>query len=355
MIFPNLNLWTSASAKSAADSIDRSLQNRQHRLIAGMSIDSHFEKVHGCLAVIQGQGKFAKLKHAIGSCQPVPQSIARACVDAVQNPKIATTDLALLLHDLAEVQAMVVEQLKLQAGKYVDRILAVAVADPGIWSSDFDGRPCCQSMCDASTLAEISGVNVIDDLPARDLSVGGSGRPLSPLPVWILFADRNPKVSCTDCSFIDGSKPETEIFTLPASDGLDAELPTIGWQVATAGEAIQQTLDRIEKANPNDRIIVAPTLAGKNSSQLASQGNLNSRIEFFGDVVGEEIDFQALVSALLGMFHIDQMPANIPAITGANSQRILGRLTPGRPSTWRQLIRAMAQHQPAPMKLKDAV
>jgi hypothetical protein len=42
-------------------------------------------------------------------------------------------------------------------------------------------------------------------------------------------------------------------------------------------------------------------------------------------------------------------------LTGANSQRILGRLTIGRASNWRQLLRAMADYQPAAMKLKDAV
>ena len=63
----------------------------------------------------------------------------------------------------------------------------------------------------------------------------------------------------------------------------------------------------------------------------------------------------AVVAAVLGLFHIDQMPANIPWLTGAESQRILGRLTPGRPSNWRQLLRSMADFHPAPMKLKDAV
>jgi anhydro-N-acetylmuramic acid kinase len=42
-------------------------------------------------------------------------------------------------------------------------------------------------------------------------------------------------------------------------------------------------------------------------------------------------------------------------LTGAEGQRILGRLTPGRPSNWRQLVRVMADFHPAPMKLKDAV
>jgi hypothetical protein len=63
----------------------------------------------------------------------------------------------------------------------------------------------------------------------------------------------------------------------------------------------------------------------------------------------------AVIAALLGLLHIDQMPANLPWLSGANSQRILGRLTPGRPANWRQLVRSMADFQPPPMKLRDAV
>ena len=66
-------------------------------------------------------------------------------------------------------------------------------------------------------------------------------------------------------------------------------------------------------------------------------------------------DLQPVVAAVLGLLHIDQMPANVPWLSGADCQRILGRVNPGRPSNWRQLIRAMADFQPAPMKLKDAI
>jgi hypothetical protein len=58
---------------------------------------------------------------------------------------------------------------------------------------------------------------------------------------------------------------------------------------------------------------------------------------------------------LLGLLGLDQTPANVPAITGANGQRILGRISPGSPSNWRQLLREMADYQPPAMRLRDAV
>jgi len=72
----------------------------------------------------------------------------------------------------------------------------------------------------------------------------------------------------------------------------------------------------------------------------------------------EAIDGQnasALVAALLGILHVDQMQANIPAFTGANQQRVLGKLTPGTPSNWRQLVRDMSDFRPPAMKLRDAI
>ena len=66
-------------------------------------------------------------------------------------------------------------------------------------------------------------------------------------------------------------------------------------------------------------------------------------------------DGPSLMASLLGFMHIDQMAANMPSLTGAHQQRILGRLTPGRPNSWRNLLREMADHEPSAMKLRDAV
>ena len=63
----------------------------------------------------------------------------------------------------------------------------------------------------------------------------------------------------------------------------------------------------------------------------------------------------AIESALMALMHVDQMAGNIPDLTGAARQRILGRLTPGHPHSWRNLLCEMADFQPTAMKLRDAV
>jgi len=174
-------------------------------------------------------------------------------------------------------------------------------------------------MCDPTTIAESTGIAVIDALPQRDLSVGGTGRPLAALPLWMILADRNPKVADQDCVLVDLTKQTPETFWLPASDGLDAEVPSIKWQIADAD-----------------------LTAGVGESRSSVEAE--PKFERLDSVIGKMINLDALVAAILGMFHIDQLPGNLPRLTGATSQRILGRLTPGRPANWRQLIRAMAQY-----------
>lgn len=350
MTFPLLKFWSSRTDESEPDLIHRSLENRQHRLCAGISVDTNFQKVHGCLAVLKGRGKFSRFKYATGASHELSASLQKGCQEICRSGSPNTFDLQFLLRDLADAQTLVIEQLKQEAGKYVDRVLAISIEDPGLWFSDFDDQQLYLPMCDPTTIAEATGIAVIDALPLRDLSVGGSGTPLAALPLWMILADRNSKIAETDCVLIDLTKQRPETFWLPASDGLDAELPAIKWEVANPGVTTDELVQHVARTNPQATLFIHLNELDQDRSD-----RWNVQFERLDSVIGSEINLEALVAAILGMFHIDQLPGNLPMLTGATSQRILGRLTPGRPSNWRQLIRAMAQHHPAPMKLKDAI
>lgn len=64
---------------------------------------------------------------------------------------------------------------------------------------------------------------------------------------------------------------------------------------------------------------------------------------------------EAVVAATHGFLHMDQMPCNLPWITGTDIPRILGRLTPGTPSRYRNLLVEMSDYRPPVMKLREAV
>lgn len=447
MIIPVPALWSRQTPADPNDRIERVLYNRSHRLMAGLAIDSEFRKVEGVLVVSVGNGKYLRLQHAAPASVPIPEAISGTIRAFFKEDSSDLAQLAPMLADLAEIQSAVVEQIKSAAGKYVDRVMAVAVIDPGLWTEDFDGRRSYSSLCDATRLAELSGVTVIDAFPARDIAAGGQGCSLDAIPLWLLLADRNAKIASQDRAalIVQG---QSRCYWLPPSDGLDAELPSIlsidavGFDFlqmlverlshqglgrsefekmyanGTSIETIRGTLSsmieqhnrRIKSSVGNDGTAradeVEPELMKVVETNLASRQHdlaslLRTCTDLVVDTLTKKLDNQkrnlqeicvaaipnlesclinrldqslpkvsvrsvtnqgfsangltAVTAAMLGLLHIDQMPANIPWLSGADSQRILGRLTPGRPANWRQLVRAMADFRPPAMKLRDAV
>ena len=70
------------------------------------------------------------------------------------------------------------------------------------------------------------------------------------------------------------------------------------------------------------------------------------------------IDSEALEPAciaILALFHVDQVPANRPEITGAEVARVLGRLTPGSPQSWQRLLAHMGASRPEVRPLRSAL
>ena len=213
MPFPFPNLWSNNHLDDAIDRIDRHLGDRAQRLFAGISVAPDFGVVHGVLMSSRGRGKFLRVNQVLSEERQVPSSISDSLRVLTMESGSEVTSLAQATADLAVVQAEVIEELKIQAGKYVDRLLTVAVDDPGHWSQDFDGQVYYSSLCDRHRLSELCGLNVIDAFPARDLAVGGNGQMLEALPLWILLADRNERIAhATWLSSDLESKPEFSCF-----------------------------------------------------------------------------------------------------------------------------------------------
>jgi len=60
-------------------------------------------------------------------------------------------------------------------------------------------------------------------------------------------------------------------------------------------------------------------------------------------------------AAILAFFHIDQVPAGLPEVTGCEVARVLGQLTPGSPQSWQRLLSAIHGARPAVRPLRSAV
>lgn len=477
-LFRFADLWNRKPLENSAERIERALLDRTRRLVAGLHVDDRFENVTGSLTIARGRGKSLRVLYCDSVSQPIPDLIRSNCRDMVA-ARVADQDFHSCIGELADVQSLVIDQLKLRAGKYVDRILAISVVDPGLWQTDFDGVVSYTSLCDATRLAERTGISVIDGWPDRDIAVGGKGYPLDPLCMWLLQADRDRRIA-RQVNISINVRQQTRGYLLPPSDGLDAEMPTLR-PIATEGMSLIEGLlqlssvesmslekarqllvsgvhskelldqwkqldssddnrtkamlriaaarinmsltaeqllcsamkwiqvacqDRIQdsmqqlrseyarkRSELQDEIESTPRLRksgvgllaafDKSLPDFSAPGNivvdapspisdaLVSRLQnHFAETqvtgswgsqfpnesaVPGSVDGPSLMAAMLGFMHIDQLPANVPALTGAQQQRILGRLTPGRPNSWRNLLREMADHEPSAMKLRDAV
>ena len=63
----------------------------------------------------------------------------------------------------------------------------------------------------------------------------------------------------------------------------------------------------------------------------------------------------AASAAVLAVLHLDQVPANLPAVTGAEVGRVLGQLTPGSPRTWQLLLERLGGRRLAVRPLRSAL
>ena len=83
--------------------------------------------------------------------------------------------------------------------------------------------------------------------------------------------------------------------------------------------------------------------------------NLHIELEIVPGSMEYHESLPANLAALLAAMFIDQMPGNVPTLTKASGQRLLGRITPGSAAAWRKLLINMNDTESPTMRLKDAV
>ena len=59
--------------------------------------------------------------------------------------------------------------------------------------------------------------------------------------------------------------------------------------------------------------------------------------------------------AVLTSLAVNQIPCNLPHLTGAETEHVLGRLIPGSPQNWHNLVQLMATVKPAVRSLRSAI
>ncbi len=415
------------------------------RWFVGLEVSRHCTAVSAALVQVVGRGLAAQaeLVGATFAAAPRELSAAFAAWDSPADCSVAALSRFRVL--LADAQADLIARLTADYGVPPARILAVGVSDPGLWTVEScTSRPARSyvGLSDPARLAEATGLNCIDDFPARDVLQGGLGGPLTPLPEWIILrqpkhcrvllkvgrsvmatflpaSHRNaspqqavdrivsfeigPGTSMLDvlaqkltgnaCTYDPGGRLAVQGKCIPelvehwlADPYFDTPLPrwhprgvhpqrflaeamqmavSKGWSVrdmlcSATHFLAQATVQGMRRRLPDfaqaTEIIVAG--GGQHNGLL-----LRKIAEMSGLPIVRLADcgfpqseaFEAACVAMLAMLYVDRVPANLAAVTGAQSPRLLGRITPGAPQQWQRLLQMAAEQPPEATTLRMAM
>ncbi len=168
------------------------------RWTIGVLVSSDCARLSAALVAASGQGLATRPEVGEGITAEVPHETTAwftRLADAAGTvpPAEMAESLSALRAQLADHVGAIVDALLSQAGVPPSRILAIGVQDPGLWMGCGHWHAGYLALCDPARLAELTGMNIIDAFPARDLACGGQGGPLTAVAEWVFLrhAHRN--------------------------------------------------------------------------------------------------------------------------------------------------------------------
>lgn len=268
-------------------------------------------------------------------------------------------DVAWLGAHLAESQAILLDDWSAELAPVWPRIMGVAVDGPSVGKRR-TGMASRVTLGDSVRLAELSGHNVIDAFADRDLTLGGHGRPLTPVPYWMLLHDTRRTRVLLEIG------QRARLWWLPAwRDGagsqrvlrFDCEIPPdkpTGRQGLV--DIVIEQWGRLPTMPRAEQLLVSAQQAQADALVAALPGKLPGvEVNALSQLRIAPPALRPAAVAVLGQLHLDQVPANLTALTGASTPRVLGRLTPGSPANWQRLVKELAAARPSVVSLRSAV
>lgn len=398
------------------------------RQMIGIHVSADCRQLRAVPVLACGNGLHLKIRigrpHALALPERAGELLAASrSDDAAAGPPLAC--LAELRTILTEHGAIAAQEAAARNHAVFDNTLAIGVSEPGIWNSAPDRPAAYFSLVEASLLANLSGVNVIDGFPAKDIACGGRGGPLFPLAEWIFFRSAHGErilvrlgqaTRLTKLPRLNGSLssvaglahrvvPGTALIDLlvgqltggkrqfdrggrfsvqgrriaelvdlwiemsrapeylgawspsgPAAVGLlqDAVRLAVakGWTVYDmlcsashfVAEAAAAAVEDISSSPDGAELILAGNGLDNGLVLRGLTARLAGRqVRRVKDLGVESEALAPAAAAILALLYLDQVPANVAGITGAEVPRVLGRLTPGGPQAWQKLLAACAR------------
>ena len=323
------------------------------RWLLGVKATARYGSLSAALVATLGSGLESRAEVVAHRSAPLPRELQKTFQRLRRGISPNATPAAVLAAQLAERQALLLEEFAAEIAPVWSRVSAVAVHAPGVRqrARGLIGYEC---LSDAARLADMTGLNVVDGFPYRDLAQDGRGGPLHLLPLWMMLHDarkqrvvvdwgRRVGLICLPASRDAAAAARTsyERADLPAN--IDESAP------AVVARCIRQRFPEVAEV-----VLCGPWPGDEQFEALRAELNCIRLLTV--DALGVPgAALKAAAAALLGLLHLDQTPANLPAATGARTPRVLGRLTPGSVVNWHRLVRELAARRPNVVTLRSAV
>jgi anhydro-N-acetylmuramic acid kinase len=175
------------------------------RWFAGISISATCRRIESAVIGIHGHGSGAPVEIRKTISFDIPREITdsfntlqgivyeSAGHEQNRSPERVQSNMtipAALYHhvvaELASIEEEAITELLGEARLTANDVLAVGVNDSGIRNISPNGL-FYLGLCDASSLSQQTGLNIVDNFPANDIAAHGNGGPLLPLPFWIFL------------------------------------------------------------------------------------------------------------------------------------------------------------------------
>jgi anhydro-N-acetylmuramic acid kinase len=176
----------------------RDYRARAERLVVGLMTGTSADAVDAVLVRLSGEGLSARHEVLAESETPLPEEL-RAEVLALAGARTVEPERLMRLDvRLAEAYAEAVRDVAIQAGVRTAELAAIGSHGQTVRhlprTAD-GGRALTLQLGSAATLAERTGVTVVNDFRRRDTAAGGEGAPLVPIAdFWLFRSDRESRV-----------------------------------------------------------------------------------------------------------------------------------------------------------------
>ena len=121
-----------------------------------------------------------RVKLVAGHSEPIPEAIATALRNAIDNDRLERAAFWQLDRRVGELFAQAVLTLLEKAGVDATRVRAIGSHGQTVFHAPDVEFPCTVQIGDPNTIAERTGITTVADLRRRDMAAGGQGAPLAP-------------------------------------------------------------------------------------------------------------------------------------------------------------------------------